>query len=368
MFSQRIVRLPWLLGILILIVSLVGAAQIFQGRNVEAGPQDQDSKRRTEIGTGVVCLGRVDVESGLVPLFPHQPGAVTDLFCFEGQPVKKGEPLLKVQETPFRLKFAEAESAVAQAETLLAQAKQALARFPETVSQQQHALEARRSLLASQEKEFERMERLRKANIPQYSEEDYQSTKLKIQGLREAVAAEEAKLREVEKSQPDEKVNEAQKGVEVRKKQADQAKEALDRCTLTAPQDGTILQVQASIGTQFGPQSHTAALTFAPNGARVIRLEVDQEFVGRITMGATATIQDESNVGPTWTGKVVRIADAFLPRRPSINGSEVLTTNNENRTLEVLVSIDSAAVMPRLGQKMRASIGGANAVAVSRTS
>jgi multidrug resistance efflux pump len=326
-------------------------------RTVEAGPQDKEAEKRSSIGTGVVCIGRVDVESGLVPLRPLQPGAIVDLYCFEGQQVKKGDLLLKVDEAPFRHKLAEADEAVAMAETVLSQAKQGLERFPEVVAQQEAAVRAATAKLKAAQAQFERVEKLLKLNIPQISNEEVRAAREGIRGLEENLNAEEAKLREVEKSKPEEKVNEAKKAIEIRKRQVDQAREAVERCTLAAPQDGTILQMLGTVGSQYGPQSHHPTLILAPNGPRIIRLEVDQEFAGRITVGATASIQDEANVGPTWTGKVIRIADAYLPKRPASSGPEIMTTNGETRCLEVIVSIEPAPTMPRLGQRMRASIG-----------
>jgi len=359
MFTQRMTRLPWLVGVVLLVVSLVGASQVYQNaRTVKAGPQDDEAKSRYSVGQGVYQIGRVDVESGLVHLAPMQPGAIAEIHCFEGAIVKKGDLLLRVQDDAYKAMLAKAEAGVSIAETQLAQAKQGLERFPEIVAQQEAAVSAAKAKLEAAKFNFARIERLLKLQIQQVNQDEVDAARKGIEALNAAVVAEEARLREIQLSKPDEKVNEAQKNVELRKTDVTLAREALDRCTLRSPQDGTILRILATIGTQFGPQSQMAALDFAPNGPRILRVEVPQEFASRVTVGASATIQDEANVGPTWHGKVLRIGDAYLTKRPTGGAPDFTSGGTENRMLEVIVSIEPASTMPKIGQLMRASIAG----------
>src|SRR5438067_8802185 len=86
-------RLSWLLGIALLTASLVGASHVLHSRP-SADPTPRDGKVPAERSfsgpPGVVCLGTVDLEAvpgGYVALAPTQPGEVTDVLVYEGQPV-----------------------------------------------------------------------------------------------------------------------------------------------------------------------------------------------------------------------------------------------------------------------------------------
>ena len=157
-------------------------------------------------------------------------------------------------------------------------------------------------------------------------------------------------------SGPEAKIAGAQKGIELRQSQVDQAREAKSRCTLTAPQDGIVLQLQAQVGTQYGQQTQSPAVIFAPNTTRIVRAEIDQEYAGRVSLNSMASIQGEGNVGPIWQGKVTRIGDWFLKPRTD-GGPDLLSGNSDRRVLEAIITLDKdAPTMPRLGQRMRVSI------------
>ena len=65
-------------------------------------------------------------------------------------------------------------------------------------------------------------------------------------------------------------------------------------------------------------------------------------------------MQDDSNTGATWRGKVVRLSDWYTHRRSIVQ--EPLQFNDV-RTLECLVTLTDNPPPPlRIGQRMRVSI------------
>lgn len=355
--SPLLTRWSLYLLLVAMVGSLFGAAYVYQtGRPLAA--QHFDSKGPSQQGLGVWCHGRVDLESGVLQLVPQQPGSVTEVIAFEGQSVKKGDVLLKVQDQPFVHKVAEAQAAVNIAEKQLVEARQSLDQFEEVVRAQQAVVLGHREKLAAAESKLAEGERLLGIlNNPKTGKIDIEAGRREVNALRAVVTAEEANLERIKKGRPDPKIDQSIKNVEMKKALLDQAREAFDRCSLKAPQDGLILQIQATVGTQFSAQPNHPAVIMAPNQSRIVRVEVDQEFASRITLGAVAQIQDEfNNSGPTYVGKVLRIGEAFLRKRPEF-GPEIITSNGDNRVLEVIVSLEDANPMPKLGQRMRVNIG-----------
>ena len=66
--------------------------------------------------------------------------------------------------------------------------------------------------------------------------------------------------------------------------QADEllADKALKECVLTAPEAGTVLRLQATVGAIVSPGTMLPPIVFAPAGPFVVRAEVDQESLGRV--------------------------------------------------------------------------------------
>ena len=358
--KPRFRRITWMLGIALLVGSIAAAGWVMQyPRPVEAGPNDSLAKERNQAGQGVVCLGLVDVESGLIPLGPLQPGSVTEVLCYEGQKVRKGEPLLKVQDEPFVAAIASAETGVKIAQTKVDQAKLLIDKYKQGVKQQEQAVEAAKRDKDKAELALKESRRMKSLNFHQPTDAEIQGYEIQVEKAKAGVTAEEVKLEAIRNARPDAVIREAEHNVDLRKDQLQQAQEALNRCTLRAPQDGTVLRVLATVGTQYSQTSTQPAINFAPAGGLIVRAEVEQEFHNRVTLNAIATINDETIPGQIWHGKVLRMSEAFLPPRNNFAGPDFLSAGNNCRVREVIVSIEPSENMPKLGQKMRVNIGGA---------
>jgi multidrug resistance efflux pump len=135
-----------------------------------------------------------------------------------------------------------------------------------------------------------------------------------------------------------------------------QARLAAENYVLRAPGDGTILRVLADEGSVFGGQSRQPAVWFQPQGPLVVRADIDQEFVSQVRVGQVCELQDETSPTRTWTGRVVRLAQAYLPKRPMPMNDAILTTDPA-RTLETVIEVTSAGDVPLLvGQRVRVTI------------
>jgi multidrug resistance efflux pump len=133
----------------------------------------------------------------------------------------------------------------------------------------------------------------------------------------------------------------------------DQAQHALGECTLKAPQAGSVLRILVSPGDVLAPQSKQVAILFAPNGPRLVRAELDQEFAGRVAEGQSAAIEDDAQSGQRWTGRVLRIADWYHSRRTILKEP---APPADVRTVECLVELDGGQMQPRLGQRVRVTM------------
>src|SRR5262249_24120437 len=95
-----------------------------------------------------------------------------------------------------------------------------------------------------------------------------------------------------------------------------------------------------------------------PAGPRIVGAEVEQEFASRVEKGQIALIHDDSSSGPTWRGRVVRLSDWYTHRRSMLQ--EPLQFNDV-RTMECIVQLDAGQAEPRIGQRVRGTLGAAAA-------
>jgi multidrug resistance efflux pump len=174
-----------------------------------------------------------------------------------------------------------------------------------------------------------------------------------VHRLQAVVLAERAKLHELETLDVGAAERLAGKEVEVTRVRVGEAELALDECGLRAPVAGTVLRVQVRLGDLLGGQPRPPAILFCPDGPRIIRAEVAQEFAGRVRVGQAVTIHDDITGRGQWRGRVVRIADWFTHRRSMVLEPK---QHNDVRTLECVIVLAKNQPPLRIGQRMRVKI------------
>ena len=105
-------------------------------------------------------------------------------------------------------------------------------------------------------------------------------------------------------------------------------------------------------GEALGSNPQRPAMEFAPEGQRIVRAEVEQEFASRIRAGMKAKIYDyDASNEHVWKGEVVRVSDWISKRRSQVY--EPLQFNDV-RTLEAIIKLDDDPQYPlRIGQRVR---------------
>lgn len=346
-----------LLGIVLLLAG-VGAAIRYPLSVVrDETDKSTDSGRRTAEGgqrttEGVVCIGYVDLEHGIRSLAPLHPGRVAEIIAKDNQHVEAGAVILRMEDQDAKSQVEAAETAVTMAEVQLEEALKGNARHRARLAQQQSALAAAGSRLDAARQMLRRKEEQRKNNL--VLSEDLITTRAEVKALEHQEQAESEKLAELKTIDPDLAVRKTKAQLKLAQIQRDQARRQLDECTLKAPAAGTVQHISVGAGDILAGNLAQPVVRFAPDEPPLIRAEVDQEFAGRVQVGQTALIRDDTHAGASWRGKVQRIAGWYKQRSPTALDPAAFT---DVRTVECLISIDPGQPPLRLGQRMRVMIG-----------
>jgi multidrug resistance efflux pump len=349
-------RRPFLVGLVGLLASAAGAGWVvLSGARPAAAAREeavQAEARDRGAGRFIVSFGHVDVEPGVTALSPSQPGRVADVQARENQVVAAGTELLRLEDRLARLRVREAEAEVTVAQKRLAEARKLPEQHQRKIRQQQAALEAVRHRRAAARYLRDRREEL--SQIHQAHPAEARAAEESVKELEAAEQGERAKLAELEASDPAVGLAGAEAGLRVREARLEQARYVLEQCTLKAPRDGTVLRILVGPGDQVGLQARQPALFFLPAGPRVVRAEVEQEYASRVAVGQRALIEDDSRAGGTWEGKVARVSDWYTHRRSILLDPLQF---NDVRTLECIIEIASGSTLPRIGQRVRVTLG-----------
>jgi multidrug resistance efflux pump len=231
------------------------------------------------------------------------------------------------------------------------QARQGPGQHKAKVAQQQALIEVMQRRLSAAEHALTVKQKLRQDKF--LSAEELSGAADLVDELRAAVRAEQEKLRELRLVDPQVAVARAEAEVAAKQARLEQAQQGLEECTLRAPSDGKVLRIQVNRGDVLGPQAKQPALLFLPEGPRVVRAEVEQEFAGRVAAGQKAVIVDDTRSADRWRGKVLRISDWYTHRRSVMQDPLQL---NDVRTLECIIAVEPGQATLRLGQRVRVTI------------
>ncbi len=350
---RRRLSLFVLLGVACLAFSLAYAGWILK---TQAGPSPAGGAAPADAPMpAAVGIGHVDVEGGVTFPYPAGPGRVVDVLVREGQAVKQGDVLFRLDDFLARQDVQSAERAVRAATSKLAQARHARVSHPLLVAQQTQAIKAKRL-----EVEAARLkaERLRKnVGVAGVDAKDADAADKGVLALEAGVGAEEKKWEALQAGEKDVEEQIAQAEIDLEQKMAliARANYALDECAVKAKVDGTVLRLALQPGELLAASPKAPPLIYCPATPRIVRTEVEQEWAGRVELGQVATLVDytSSGAGPTWKGRVTRVAD-WMAHRRSILPDPGQFFNV--RTLECVVSLDPGQPPLRIGQRVKVTL------------
>jgi multidrug resistance efflux pump len=338
----------WLLAAFVVLAGLTGAAGAFRLPPLD-GLFGRGPPSPAHLG-GVECLGRVDVEGGLLELAPVRPGRVVAVPVREGEAVSAGAVLLRLDEEPARLQVQTARAALRAAQTQVALAEEAARLHPSRVAGQEAVAAAARSRGSAGREELRRKERLHDQGL--VGEEERAAARHEVKALEALALAEGERLEGLRGEDPRLRVEQAR--AEVARAQAllAEAEYGLGQCLVSAPASGNVLRVRCGAGEVVSPQ--VAVIVFAPARPRLVRAEVEQELIHLVEVGQPAVVRDEMN--PEWSckGHVARVGDWYsdnptIPRR--------MARFTDIPTVECLIALDPGHPPLRIGQRMTVRLG-----------
>lgn len=299
-------------------------------------------------------LGYVDIDGGVTKLYPLQQGRIKSITARENEAVKAGDPLLYLEDNVPLLKVREAKSALEGARNQLAIAEAGAEEANKQIEAQKIAIAAARKRMDQAQLLYDKQKRFEKQGfLVEGDKETVQAAKISVELAEEGVRGEEAKLAVMEaaKRRAEGLLAAAQTQMRGRQVQVDEAQNAVKECVLRAPVDGIPLRILVNIGEVLGSNPRQPAIQFAAAGQRLVRAEVEQEFVAQVYPGQQVIIEDSVTEKECARGKVASIANWYAPRRSA--NSEILSMNNDNRTLECIIHIEASPRELRIGQRVR---------------
>jgi multidrug resistance efflux pump len=309
----------------------------------------------------IVSSGRIASERPEIPLNPRVAGQVKAIKVKEGMKVKGGETvILELDDSLYRHKVEGAQAAVTGAKKAVQEAENEKAKYPKLKEMQEFAINAAVLATESARKELQSLREQQDKNPTLITQTVIDQADLAVKRLQEAEKAEQKRLAILEQTDVQLKVDQAAAYLGTVTAELKAAEDALRDCTVVAPDDGVILRVLVGKGSHVAPGMPVPVAILAPGGPVIVRAELDQEHLGKVSVGLKVTFKDESHSdSPTWEGTVSYVSPwVARPRGFILEPGEV----NDVRTAEFVVTPTPSTEKGELyiGQRVRVRIARRN--------
>src|SRR3984893_14582959 len=248
--------------------------------------------------------GRPEVE---VKISPEVAGEIIEMPAIVGQPVHKGDLLIKIKPNNYiaRVKQAEASLSAAQAESL-----------------------QRKVQMLNDQLDLRRAQELFTKKL--LSETEYKAAETKSEVSQASYAS-------------------SLHQIDVAKSNLDQNEDLLSKCVIYSPMDGVISVLSSEIGERVvatGDFAGTEVMRVANFGSMEVRVDVNENDVVNVDIGEKALIKVDAYPGKLLVGTVKRIASTATVKNEG--------TQQEVTNFEVRIQVTNPAVQLRPG--MSASV------------
>jgi HlyD family secretion protein len=295
--------------------------------------------------------GNVDIRD--VTLGFRVAGRLAAVEVDEGDSVRAGQPMARLDTVPLKLEESEARASAAALAARVALLKSGYR--PEDVSQARATVAERRATLANADQQFVRQQQLKDTGA--VAARVYEDALAVRDQARARLAAAESALAELEHGYRKQEVAEAEANELRALSLAAQAKQRLDDAVLVAPADGTVLTRAVEPGAILAAGSAAFTLSLrSPVWARVYVAEPD---LGKVPPGRTVLLYTDSRPGQPYHGRIGFVSPTaeFTPKNVEttdlrtglVYRARVVVTDADpalRQGMPVSVRLDAAAASP----------------------
>ena len=321
------------LGIAVAVV----AAALLAGRGGHApAPAQMPSALPNSV---ISAAGKVEPLSEEVRLGLTLTGKLAEVLVDEGDAVRAGQVLAKLENADWKAQLAEAEANVHVREAELArlingsrqeerrEAEAAVHEAEAVVVQTQKDLDRYAELGQSGWSSRQTLENAKRAHAVALA---------KRAQSRQHLAVVAAKARDDERDR-------AEALLDLARAQRDEAAAVLAKSELKSPIDGIVLRRLRRVGEMISMAQDMPILSIGDVSTLRVRAEVDETDIARLTLGQAAWVHADAFGATKFPGKVTRLG--VMVGRKQIT-TDAPTEKLDNKVLEVLITLDGHPPLP----------------------
>ncbi len=254
----------------------------------------------------VAAEGKVEVMPGFeIEVGSEIDGKIAEFFVNEGDSIKKGRAIARLENSDIRAKLKEAEAELIVAKSKLKEV--ASGSREEEIKRSDAVLEGAIANMETAKKEFERYEKLLKEGVVTKSASDEKERALKVAASNVKEAEEEKRL--LEKGARQETLQLYEDSVKRAGAAVLYYKSILEKTFIASPLSGKVIRKYLEKGEMVSKDNQPLLVAVADVEKIRLNAEVDETDIGRVRIGDAVDIQSAAYPEKVFRGAVSEIAD-----------------------------------------------------------
>ena len=327
-----------LVGLIALL--LVGA--IWKGQQKPKGLEVEVAKvERRTIKETVAASGKVFPEVE-VKISPDVSGEIVELYIEEGDSVKLGQLLAKIDPDAIRSQVERGEAAVNNSKAMVAGSLADIERNKAGLVQAKAQLEATEAQLANQKSVHERNIGLSKEGV--ISEQDFETSLSNLQQLEANVRSLKASLESAKANlnAAEQSAKAASFSVKSNEATLKELRTNLKRTSLFAPMNGVVSLLSVEKGERVvgsNMMAGTEMMRVANMSAMEVQVDVSESDIPKVALGNTVDVEVDAYLDRKFKGRVTEIANSAT----SATGAAVSLNSDQVTNFIVKISLDPSS-------------------------
>ncbi len=289
----------WIIWALIaLLVILIGVAAIKARQKPKGEPVETDKVALREIREIVSASGKIFPEKE-VKISSDVSGEVVELYVEEGDSVKAGQVLARIDPEAYI-------SAVERANAAVSGSKSDYARAKSSIETSLAQLEQTKAQVENTRRIHERNKKLMADGV--ISAQDFENSESNLAQLEANLRSAEAGYRAAKQAAESAEYNVASAEASLK-----EIKTSLSRTTITAPTSGIISQLNVEQGERVVgtiQMTGTEMMRIANFNSMEVQVEVSENDILRVSVGDTASIEVDAYLDQKFKGVVTEMASS----------------------------------------------------------
>jgi len=332
-----------IIGLVALIAVLLAAA-VWKGKQKPKGIEVTTEKVETRtIKETVAASGKVFPEVE-VKISPDVSGEIVALYIEEGDSVKMGQLLAKIDPDAIRSQVDRGAAAVNNSKAMLAGSQADIERGKAGLVQAKAQLEATEVQLSNQQSVHERNIKLSKEGV--ISELDFENSLASLEQLKANVRSLTASLESAKANLKASEQSAKAAGFSVKSNEATlkELRTNLKRTSLFAPMNGVISMLSVEKGERVvgsNMMAGTEMMRVANMAAMEVQVDVSENDIPKVALGNTVDVEVDAYLDRKFKGVVTEIANSATS--PGMSASVEINTT----TADDMISVPIQSVTTR---------------------